>query len=245
MSMPFQESIAKKQVRKNTMWLTSLADLLALLLAFFVLLFSMNEVKSDSWQDILNTLGYRLNTQTEATDDGLTAEKNVELFTEQKAFDLDYLENIISEKIRSSTELNNVEVFKSEDRLVLSFIGNTYFPSGVNEVSPKLEDGVRILGESFRYVKNRVEVYGHTDPTQALNPQTLLDNNWGLSLARALAVADNLTKAGYSFPVRAYGMADSKYHELSDIQDKETRLSYARRVDIVIREAQGRRGGNK
>ena len=38
-----------KSGRKNTIWLTSLADLLALLLAFFVLVFSMNEIKRDEW----------------------------------------------------------------------------------------------------------------------------------------------------------------------------------------------------
>ena len=41
--MQFQYSVKGKGGRKNSMWLTSLADLLALLLAFFVLLFAMND----------------------------------------------------------------------------------------------------------------------------------------------------------------------------------------------------------
>ncbi len=240
--MQFQYSARSGKGRNSTMWLTSLADLLALLLAFFVLLFSMNEVKDDSWQDILNTLGYRLNEQTEAGDEGLTAEKNVEVFSEQRAFDLQYLENILGEKIRASQELSDVEVFKTEDRLIISFVGDTYFNPGANTVSEKLTDGVRLLGESLRYVKNRLEVYGHTDPTPMTNATSLTRSNWGLSLSRALSVADSLTRAGYGFPIRAFGMADSRYHELADVLDEEKRFSLARRVDIVIREANGREG---
>jgi len=238
--MQFQYSVKGKGGRKNSMWLTSLADLLALLLAFFVLLFAMNEVKDDSWREVLDTLGYRLNLQLEPVEEGVTAEKNVELFTEQRAFALDYLENILGEKIRASDELKDVEVFKTEDRLIISFIGDAYFNPGADSVSEKLVDGVRLLGESLRYVKNRLEVYGHTDPTPMRNGTSPVHNNWGLSLSRALSVADTLTRAGYGFPIRAFGMADSRFHELSHVTDQEKRFSLARRVDIVVREANGR-----
>ncbi len=225
------------------MWLTSLADLLALLLAFFVLLFAMNEVKDDSWQDVLKSLGYRLNFQTIDAEEGLTAEKNVEIITEQKAFDLNYLKNILGEKIAASDELKNVEVFKAENRLIISFVGDTYFNLGADAVSNTLIDDVRELGDSLRYVKNRLEVYGHTDPSQMKKNDAPFKNNWGLSLTRALSVADTLVKAGYSFPIRTFGMADTRFHELADIPNLEKRFSLARRVDIVIREADGR--GNK
>jgi len=238
--MQFEYRMKDGGGRPNTMWVTSLADLLALLLAFFVLLFSMNEVKDDSWREILDTLGYELNDQLKPVEeDGHTADKNTELFTEQKAFDLDYLENILGEKIRGSQELKDVTVFKADDRLIISFIGETYFNPGAEQVSDALQDGVRILGESLRYVKNRIEVYGHTDPSQAATPVSLMQSNWGLSLARALAVADSLTRAGYGYPIRAFGMADARYHELQNVTDKEKRFSLSRRVDIVIREAEG------
>ena len=226
--------------KQNTMWLTSLADLLALLLAFFVLLFAMNEVKEDSWRDILDTLGYRLSSEVSEAEDGLTAEKNVEIFTEQKAFDLDYLKNILGQKIAASSELKDVQVFIAQNRLILSFAGDTYFNLGGDAVSETLINGVRELGDSLRYVKNRLEIYGHTDPTPMTKGTSTLQSNWGLSLARAASVADILAKAGYVFPIRVYGMADSRFHELNDIADLEKRFSLARRVDIVIREADGR-----
>lgn len=238
--MEFQYSNEVGKSRKNTMWLTSLADLLALLLAFFVLLFAMNEVKDDSWKDVLDTLGYRLAEDVSETEVGPSAEKNLEIFTEQKAFDLNYLENILGEKIAASSDLKDVRVFKAANRLIISFAGDTYFNLGGDAVSDELIGAVRELGDSLRYVKNRLEVYGHTDPSQMTKGTSAQKNNWGLSLSRALSVADTLTKAGYSFPIRAFGMADSRFHELSHVADLEKRFSLARRVDIVIREADGR-----
>jgi len=237
--MLLEYKISPNSRRKNTMWLTSLADLLALLLAFFVLLFSMNEVKNDSWQDVLNTLGIELNDQVEDSEEGPSAEKNLELFSEQKAFDLAYLENILAIKIAASVDMSGVSIFKAEDRLVLSLAGESYFDPGSSHSSARLDKVVLLLGDSLRYIKNRVEVYGHTDPSQSSNRVVASDSNWGLSLARALSVADGLKKAGYGHPIRAFGMADTRFHELASIKNTEKRYFLARRVDIVIREAQG------
>jgi len=235
----FEEEMEIVKRKPNTIWMTSLADLLALLLAFFVMVFAMSEIKRDTWDDVLDKLGYKLNVQTEETETGLTADKNVELFSEQKAFDLDYLENILSSKLASSSELKDVEIFKSADRLIISFIGDTYFDVGGDNVATELVDATRLLGESLRYVKNRIEIYGHSDPVPMTSTDPDALTNWGLSLARALSVSDILKKSGYSFPIRVYGMADSRFFELQDVQNDEEKYILARRVDIVIREAKG------
>ncbi len=229
--------IAKR--KPNTIWLTSLADLLALMLAFFVMVFSMSEIKKDTWEIVLEKLGYQLNDQVEASDKGPTADKNIELFSEQKAFDLAYLENILGSKIASSSELSDVEIFKSADRLIISFAGETYFGTGGDDVALKMVEATRLLGESLRYVKNRVEIYGHSDPSPMTGNDPDALTNWGLSLARALSVSDILKKSGYSFPIRVFGMADSRFFELEDVEDVQKKYALARRVDIVIREAEG------
>lgn len=238
--MNFLDEDTNLPVRKqNTMWLTSLADLLALLLAFFVLVFAMNEIKRDTWETVVDALGNPLNFINKIQEVGPTAEKNVELFSEQRAFNLAYLENILSAKIASTKQLETVEVFKAADRLVISFAGDTFFEAGNKAASDKLVDATRLLGESLRYVKNRVEVYGHTDPIKVSNPSADTLSNWGLSLARALSVSEALERAGYSFPIRVFGMADTRFFELSKNQNKDEKYALARRVDIVIREAKG------
>ncbi|WP_169568911.1 OmpA/MotB family protein [Sneathiella limimaris] len=225
--------------RQNTMWLTSLADLLALLLAFFVLVFAMNEIKRDNWEKVLEFLGNPLNINSEQTETGPTAEENVELFTEQRAFDLDYLQNILKAKVSSSEELTNVEVFKAADRLIISFIGDSFFGQGGNDVTGKLLDATRMLGETLRYVKNRIEVYGHSDPVPIQNRAPDALSNWTLSLSRAVSVSETLEKAGYGYPVQVYGLADSRYFELDPSNGEEKNFQLARRIDIVIREAKG------
>lgn len=225
--------------KSNAMWLTSLADLLALLLAFFVLVFAMNEIKRDTWEKMLDMLGNPLNRMTEMQDPGVTADKNVELFSEQKAFDLDYLDKVISAKIASSPQLSKVEVFKAADRLVISFVGDTFFQAGNDNVSTQLQNATSLLGDSLRYLKNRIEVYGHSDPVPVSNSSADKLSNWGLSISRALSVSDTLKKSGYGYPIRVFGMADSRFFELRKAGTLEEQYAMARRVDIVIREAEG------
>ncbi|WP_025898733.1 flagellar motor protein MotB [Sneathiella glossodoripedis] len=116
------ENMLPAKRRTNTMWLTSLADLLALLLAFFVLVFAMNEIKRDTWEKVIDAIGNPLNLNIENEEAGPTAEKNVELFSEQRAFDLDYLENIISAKVANSEQLKHVEVFKLQTALLFRLL---------------------------------------------------------------------------------------------------------------------------
>jgi chemotaxis protein MotB len=231
--------VKHKTNNNGTMWLTSLADLLALLLAFFVLVFSMNEIKRDAWADILELLGNELTQEQANKEDGPTADKNIELFNEQKAFDLAYLENVLGAKIAKSEDLKEVELYRASDRLVLSLVGDTYFGSGGNIVTPELTAASRILGESLRYVKNRIEIYGHSDPIPVKSQDPNILDNWGLSLSRAVSVADSLKRAGYGYPIRTFGMADSRFFELSSVTDVQKKYALARRVDIVIREAEG------
>lgn len=223
----------------TTIWMTSLADLLALLLAFFVLMFSMSEIKVDRWQTITETLGNKISDENDLVTKTGSAEKNMAMIREPKAIDLAYLEHILNGKKQQSPLLNNIEVFRAEEKLVISLAGSDFFKPGTEIESGNMIEVVYLLGNTLRHIGNRVEVYGHTDPDPITSPTAKYKSNWALSVARALSVANALKNSGYFYSIRAFGMADSRFNELSEIADKEEKYSLARRVDIVIQEAAG------
>ena len=206
-------------------WMTSLADLLALLLAFFVLLFSMSEIKVDRWQTLTETFGNKMSDITDLVTKTGEAEKNMAMINEPKAIDLSYLEHILNGKMQQNTLLANVEIFRASERLVISLAGQDFFQPGTEKESNSVAEVIDMIGGTLRHINNRIEVYGH---------------NWALSLARALSVAKELEYAGYSYPIRVYGMADSRFSELALVDDKDRKYVLARRVDIVVQEAEGR-----
>lgn len=225
--------------KPSTIWMTSLADLLALLLAFFVLMFSMSEIKVDRWQTVTETLGNKISDDNDLVTKTGTAEKNMAMIREPKAIDLAYLEHILNGKKQQSPLLADIEIFKAEEKLVISLAGSEFFRPGTEIESENMIEVVYLLGNTLRHIANRVEVYGHTDPDPITSPTAKYKTNWALSVARALSVANALKNSGYGYSIRAFGMADSRFNELSDIADRDRKYSLARRVDIVIQEAAG------
>ena len=224
----------------STAWMTSLADLLALLLAFFVLLFSMSEIKVDRWQTLTETFGNKMSDITDLVTKTGEAEKNMAMINEPKAIDLSYLEHILNGKMQQSPLLANVEIFRASERLVISLAGQDFFQPGTEKESSSVAEVIDMIGGTLRHINNRIEVYGHTDPDPITSPTAKYPNNWALSLARALSIAKELEYAGYSYPIRIFGMADSRFSELALVDDKNRKYVLARRVDIVVQEAEGR-----
>lgn len=220
-------------------WLVSLADLLALLLAFFVLLFSMSEIKVDDWQPISETFGNKMSDVSELVVRSGEADRNMATIREPQAIDLAYLEHILNGKKTQSPLLANVDVFRAGERLVISIAGPEFFKPGTDREEREVAEVVRMLGTTLQHVSNRIEVYGHTDPDPIRSRDAKYRDNWALSLARALSVANELTNAGYTRPIRVFGLADSRFDELVLIEDVSRKYALARRVDIVVSAAEG------
>ena len=129
----------------SSAWLTSLADLLALLLAFFVLLFSMSEIKVDRWQTLTETFGNKMSDITDLVTKTGEAEKNMAMINEPKAIDLSYLEHILNGKMQQSPLLANVEIFRASERLVISLAGQDFFQPGTEKESNSVAEVASIF----------------------------------------------------------------------------------------------------
>ncbi len=105
------------------------ADLMLLLLTFFVLLFSMSHVKSQNWQAVVDALSQRLN----------------------------------PESARAEAVLAQSSIQRLADRLVISLPGDLFFDTGSAELTQEARRAALELGELLHYVRNRVEVNGHSD----------------------------------------------------------------------------------
>ncbi len=221
-------------------WLITFTDLIALLLAFFVMLFSMSAVEPEPWENMTNSLIARLN--PDFGWDSLTAltDLNADSTPADGAADLDYLQAVLSDKIRNVPMLSEALLTKRSDRLVISLQADSLFAAGSAGLAEDARAALHAMGDSLRHISNRVDVNGHTDPTPVRGGQ--YPSNWELSLHRALVVADALASAGYTREISAMGMAESRFHESAAEPDREKRLRHARRVDVIIRETKSAEG---
>lgn len=223
-----------RQSTHSAGWIVTFADLLALLLTFFVLLFAMSSVKYDAWRALVDALSERLSVAQDWQTPWLPNDRSVGRVFVARAVNLDYLDRVLDDKIARHPVLAQAVVHRLDDRLILSMPAELLFEAGGAKLSPSAEAAVRDLSDGFKFVANQVEMIGHSDP-EPLRENTLFASNWELSLARATALARVFVEAGYDRPINAFGVADAKFYDLDKDLSEELRIRLSRRVDLVVR----------
>lgn len=212
-------------------WMVTFADLLALLLTFFVLIFSMNAVQYEDWKAIVEALSDELNPiRAQVSEEELQGPEATKTF-DPYAISLTYLNTILDEKIADDPLLGGVSVHRLSDRLIISLPTEDFFAEDAAHLTPESAMALRKIAYSLGQIKNQISVAGHTDLAPA-GPGHI--SNWELSLTRALAVADTLKAAGYRRHIAAFGMADSRFDDLDPNLELGRRYALAARVDIVV-----------
>lgn len=218
-------------------WMVLFADLLALMLTFFVLLFSMNAVQVDGWQAVVASLSQRLapatpQTVEEAAPRGQAARRNV-----ARAMDLDYLNNLIELKLRGHPVLGQAVLYRKSNAVVIVMPSAMMFTPGTDRLTGAGKQVVFEFGEMFRLITNQININGHAE-VEAGGKSPFL-NDWDLSLARAIVVARQIRKAGYSREIQSFGMGNARIDEgvIVNLNNEPTRFS--RRIEIVVRDMKG------
>ncbi|MEQ9326383.1 MAG: OmpA family protein [Rhodospirillales bacterium] len=174
-------------------WLTTYADAITLLMAFFVLTTSISKVDLEAFEQINEGIKKQINAKSNET-------------TPTREF---------REEIKGVAENNNVSeqvsVSADSDSINLDLAGRSFFKPGsaemTAEAAPFLDDIAGMLAEE-RYQRFRIDVQGHTDDDPISTPQ--FPSNWELSAARASAVVRYIASKGVAPErMRATGFADT------------------------------------
>lgn len=219
-------------------WLVTFADLVALVLAFFVMMYATQRVEDGNWQAMIQSLSRSLKVEPTALE-APSASRNVALRTQPQAIELAYLEALLNNVRDSEPALAGIVMHRLEDRLIVALPGDLLFYPGRADPMAGAAERIAVLASLLRNVSNRVDVFGHTDPSPVAGH--IFESNWELSLARAETVAALLRAAGYPRPVGAFGLADTRFEDLAAIGSPAAKLRLARRVDLVVRSVRERR----
>lgn len=213
-------------------WLVIFADLVSLLLAFFVLLFSMSTVETEKWKAVTEALSERLKSNIKVVESRPAEDLDAIGVDAEDGLDLGYLGTVLQTQARANPALEDSLVFALGDRLVVSLPTDLLFRPGHADLTADARQGLFELGGLLRNVANDVVVFGHTSPTPMRGPR--FSSNWELSLARAVTVTGELRRAGYTRDIVVFGAADSRFGEISARLPWVRRMELARRVDIII-----------
>lgn len=214
-------------------WLTTYSDMVTLLLAFFVLLFSFSEIDAQKFRSIMSSF----DGGTGALNNGTTLEldENLAPLEDTLENDLESLKDLL-EEYAESIGLGSEIVLSIEERgLVIRFMDKVLFDSGRANLRPESIEILSSIAEVLNkeeFSNRLIKVEGHTDtvPTGNLSE---FPTNWELSSTRATNVLRFLVEEKGIDGSRISSSGYSYYRPIAPNDTAENKQKN-RRVDIVI-----------
>lgn len=221
-------------------WMLTFADLLSLLLTFFVLLFSMSTIQFDQWKSVVRTMSDQFNPKRVAVDPQPHSTPQSLLKEKVPGLNQAYLTALLSRTLSQDPILKDAIVHRVRDDVVISVPASFLFGDKDAVPTPDGVQALKQLAGTLVQVRNRLLIAGHTDDRAVRD--RMFRSNWELSLARTRTVAGIMADAGYREPITALGYADTRFFELGAELGSARRNQLAERIDILIINEKRERG---
>ncbi len=223
-------------------WMCTFADLVTLLMCFFVLLFAMSTTQQETYKELVQSLKSALGAQKvpeSGTREGLTmhavpseAPSENQQIDELGGMIEKEMEEIVSE-VRELVLFNQlggeVSVTKTQAGVVMTLSDLLLFAEGGTRLSEKGMDILKKVATVLSKLAYHVKIKGHTDSSPISS--SFFPSNWELSSARASTVVRLLVENGVP-PQYISAEGYAHYHPIAT-NDTAPGRARNRRVEIV------------
>ncbi len=232
-------------------WLLTYADMITLLLLYFIIIASMATVNAKKFDELAASLGQVFKSGKTIIDFGnnqilpnrnnnnnQVVMKEVDKST-STSFDTEgtFLSKTYKDALsmfQPEIETYKMRIYMERRGIVIQLGADMFFSPGSANVNPKASEILKKLKILFLSVPNKLRIEGHTD-NRALEPEKYkfkFASNWELSSQRAINIL--MYYKGVGIPEeRMMAVAYSDTKPISSNDTPEGR-AYNRRVDIVI-----------
>lgn len=227
-------------------WVISYADLVTLLLGFFILLYATADQNVAKMESLSRGLSSAFNVPVkEGAGGGTLFDGGTGIIPERNdSADLPLDFEAIRKSIQKETQVGGMEgkiaVEKGQDRIILRLSDNLVFSSASADIRPEARPLLAVVAKALQRNGNDVSIEGHTDNIPVATDR--YPSNWELSSARATAVLRVLTE---EYGIDAKRLVASGYGEYRPIASNLTPEGRAvnRRADIVLAYPPAKIGG--
>jgi chemotaxis protein MotB len=206
-------------------WMVSYADLVTIILACFVLLYSLSSINEQKFGETLASVQGALGADTgaPAAPGSATPLRDASLVNVQKQ---------VASALKAQGAEQVVRFEAQEKQLVIHFDATALFDSGRAELKESAIPALDAVGAVLARIPNRIQIEGHTD-SDPIIAGTQVPDNWMLSSARGTGVLRFLHEF-HQIPherMSIAGYADTRPVAGNDTPEGKARN---RRVDIVV-----------
>ena len=213
-------------------WLLTYADLITLLMAFFVILYALAVTDHTKVSDLENALRNAFNITSGAGQTALNGAPNVLVGGATPVdFALIEMQKQIEEAAKEANGEGAVSTKMTERGLVVSLASSAFFDAGGAYLKPDAIKIMKKVASNLKRSNRNILVEGHTDDTPINTRQ--FPSNWELSTARATTVVRYFIEMHRIPPNRLSAAGYGEYKPLVSNSSSDNRAKN-RRVDIVI-----------
>lgn len=215
-------------------WLTTYADMITLLMVFFVMIVAMSNMNTERFEQVMTSIQFSMGQGK--SEGGYLGRIDLHRVREQSLTQTSGKENEpllkdIRQTLKKKNLEDNVEVFSQDGKVIINVKGQILFDSASSAFN---RNAASVLNEVAKIVRNwpgyRLNVRGHTDPRPISTAK--FANNWELSALRATAVLRYLMSQGVD-PRR---MTATGYADTDPLvpNTNEENMARNRRVEFVL-----------
>lgn len=225
-------------------WLITYADLITLLLIFFIVLYTFSNIDAKKFAAIAESLSRALGGGTGMVLEGAgpsvisgapVSEDRIEpkftLSSETEEMQLRKIKELIEKYARQQGLAGRMTARIEERGVVVSIQNTALFPLGSAELTPQAREIVRKVGQILITTDNYIRVEGHTCDLPISTAR--FPSNWELSVARATSVVRELLRSVNFPPERLSASGYGEYRPIVP-NDSEANRQQNRRVDFVV-----------
>ncbi|MBC7341265.1 MAG: OmpA family protein [Clostridia bacterium] len=208
-------------------WLLTYADLITLLMAFFIVMYAISKVDLARYEQLARALsqvfvgsgGGMLLPEPNGGDQVVPPDELAQMTQNLRAY---LAEHGLQDQVFVTTTSQGV---------IISFTGSVLFERGQAVVRSSSLPILKKIGDYLRQIPNYIGVAGSTDDLPINTSQ--FPSNWELSVVRATTVIRFFTETTGLKPERFIAVGYGEYHPLFPNTSEEERRKN-RRVDIII-----------
>lgn len=186
-------NLRRKQEDEREEWQLTLADMMTLILCFFVLMVAISSIDRERYKVIADSLGKAMGSKSKVERQ---KQKNLQEIKQE-------IETIIG------TETSAVQLELRSNSVAISLKDTLFFNIGSADLTEKAFFMLNRITETLLDIPYMITVEGHADNIPIKSAQ--FPSNWELSAARACAVARFLIDRGFpKNKIQILGLADTR-----------------------------------
>ncbi len=236
----------EEEQENHERWLLTYADLITLLLAFFIMMYTLSKQDAQKYEEVsaylraIFTGGTAILRTGNAAASGPAVNVNI---TPTEASNAEIMRQL-EEEIQSVTPLEemkrNFSIFVDDRGIVVRALDKEYFDEGKADLKERAKNTIRRIIPILKKVNRGVRIEGHTDNVPISTQE--FKSNWELSVRRATEVVRYIIEWG-GFPPELLSAAGyAEYRPLTENTSPENR-AMNRRIEIIIEKPNGKNTG--